>query len=150
MNTWRRTGSRCSSPKCGRQRGRSGCRRSARPPSPTISIRSCCAASSAKRLPLSPIAPAATSAQDLIASVIALCCCGAVRPVEPGDASVAALNRALLDRVGGNEEIGALALPCGTSIRVEPALLHALRDGRRPGDPVMAGWFDFLSGAVQL
>jgi hypothetical protein len=30
------------------------------------------------------------------------------------------------------------------------ALLHALRAGRRPDDPVMSGWFDFPSGVIQL
>jgi SAM-dependent methyltransferase len=94
---------------------------------------------------LSQIATADTSAQDLIASMIALCCGGAVRPVESGDVSVAALDRAILNRLGGNEEIGAFALPCGTAVRVEPALLRALRDGRRPDDPALSRWFDFIA-----
>ncbi|HKM61116.1 MAG TPA: class I SAM-dependent methyltransferase [Acidisphaera sp.] len=95
--------------------------------------------------PLSQIALADSSKQDLIAGLLALCCGGAVRPVEGGDAPVAALNRAILERAGGNEEVSALALPYGTAVRAETALLRALRDGRRPDDADLARRFDFIS-----
>ena len=89
---------------------------------------------------LSQITAAEGASQDLIASLIALCCGGDVRPVEDGDVSVAALNRLLLDHISDSDAIGYLALPCGTAVRVEAAVGRALRDGQRPDDPTLAGW----------
>lgn len=67
--------------------------------------------------------------QDVVANLMALCSAGAVRPVALEDAAVGALNAAILDRIDGNEAIGVLALACGTAVRLEPAVLRALRDG---------------------
>jgi hypothetical protein len=67
-----------------------------------------------------------------------------VRPVEGNDASVVALNRQILNRIGDTDEIGYLALPCGTAVKAEAALLRALRAGQRPDGPNLARWFDFL------
>jgi SAM-dependent methyltransferase len=93
---------------------------------------------------LSQIAAGEVASQDLIASLIALCCGGAVRPVENGDVPVAALNRLFLDHISDGDPIGYLALPCGTAVKAEAAVLRALRDGQRPDDPTHAGLFDFL------
>jgi SAM-dependent methyltransferase len=97
--------------------------------------------------PLSQIAAGEVASQDLIASLIALCCGGDVRPVEHGDFSVARLNRLFLDHIDG-EAIGYLALSCGTAVKAETAVLGALRDGQRPDDPILAAWFDFLLEGV--
>jgi SAM-dependent methyltransferase len=74
-------------------------------------------------------------------TLLTLCAAGDIMPAEPGHASVAHLNRALCDRVGGPEEIRWLALPCGTAVEVDPALLRALRDGL----PLDDGWRGFLA-----
>jgi SAM-dependent methyltransferase len=93
---------------------------------------------------LSQISAGDAGTRDLIASLLALCCGGAVRPVEGNDASVVALNRQILNRIGDTDEIGYLALPCGTAVKAEAALLRALRAGQRPDGPNLARWFDFL------
>jgi hypothetical protein len=91
------------------------------------------------------MAPAGISMQDLLANLIVLCCAGAVRPVEPRDASVAALNQVIWRRVDGPEEIDHIALPCGTAIRAEPALLRALRDGNHITDPTLSCWLNLFA-----
>lgn len=74
-------------------------------------------------------------------TLLTLCAAGDIMPAEPGHASVADLNRALCSRVDGAEEIRWLALPCGTAVGVDPALLRALRDGQ----PLDDGWRGFLA-----
>jgi SAM-dependent methyltransferase len=74
-------------------------------------------------------------------TLLTLCAAGDIMPAEPGHASVADLNRALCDRLDGPEEIRWLALPCGTAVEVDPALLRALRDGL----PLDDGWRGFLA-----
>ena len=74
-------------------------------------------------------------------TLLTLCAAGDIMPAEPGHASVADLNRALCGRVDGPEEIRWLALPCGTAVEVDPALLRALRDGQ----PVDDGWRHFFA-----
>jgi hypothetical protein len=91
------------------------------------------------------LAPGGISIQDLLANLIVLCCAGAVRPVEPRHGSVAAVNRLICRRVDGPEEIDHIALPCGTAVRAEPALLRALRDGKRITDPTLACWLDLFA-----
>jgi SAM-dependent methyltransferase len=93
---------------------------------------------------LSQILAGDAGSQDLIASVLALCCGGAVRPVESDDVPVAALNRQFLNHGRDSDEIGYVVLPCGTAVKAETALLSALRLGRRPDEPNLARWFDFL------
>ncbi|MGC1888622.1 MAG: class I SAM-dependent methyltransferase [Stellaceae bacterium] len=74
-------------------------------------------------------------------TLLTLCAAGDIVPAESGQASVAALNRALCGRVDGPEEIRWLALPCGTAVEVDPGLLRALRDGQ----PIDDGWRHFLA-----
>lgn len=74
-------------------------------------------------------------------TLLTLCAAGDIMPVECGRASVADLNRALCGRVDGPEEIRWLALPCGTAVAADPALLRALRDGQ----PLDDGWRGFLA-----
>ena len=93
---------------------------------------------------LSQIPAGDAGSQDLIASLLALCCGGAVRPVESNNLSVVALNRQILNCISDSDESGYLALPCGTAVKAEAALLRALRDRQRPDDPSLARWFDFL------
>ncbi len=83
--------------------------------------------------------------QDLVASVIALCCAGAVRPVEDEDAA-AAVNRAIGERLGGPEQINYVALRCGTAVRAKEAILRAFRDGdAAPDDAATAAWLHYLT-----
>jgi hypothetical protein len=72
-----------------------------------------------------------------------------VRPVESCDVPVAAVNRRLLNCIGENDEIGFVALPCGTAVRAEAPLWRALRNGQSPDDPGLVRWYDFLSPLVQ-
>jgi ubiquinone/menaquinone biosynthesis C-methylase UbiE len=85
------------------------------------------------------------SRQDLLANLLALCAAGVVQPVEAEDAWVNDLNRAILDRVDGLEEIAAIALPCGKLVRVEQALLRALRDRAPIEDQALAAWLDYIA-----
>jgi hypothetical protein len=72
--------------------------------------------------------------------MMALCSAGIVRPVEGRDAPVEALNRALQARLDGAEPIDALALGCGTALRLNAARLRAIRDSEIGGDPTSAAW----------
>jgi hypothetical protein len=78
-------------------------------------------------------------------TVLTLAAAGDIVPVEPGRAFVGDLNRIFCERVDGPEEIGWLALPCGTAIAVEPGLLRALRDGAAIDDDRLPGWRGFLA-----
>jgi SAM-dependent methyltransferase len=78
-------------------------------------------------------------------TVLTLCTGGDIIPVEPRDADVADLNRILCARVDGPEEIGWLALPCGTAVEADRDLLRALRDGDAIGDDRFPGWREFLA-----
>lgn len=83
--------------------------------------------------------------QDLVASVLALCCAGAVRPVEAEDASADAVNRAICERLGGPEQIDYVALCCGTAVRAKEPILRAFRDrDAAPADPTTAAWLHYL------
>jgi len=66
-------------------------------------------------------------------------------PVEPGHVPVAALNCAISRRIAGAEEIGWLALPCGTAIAADRGLLGLLRDGGQIDGERYPGWRDFLA-----
>jgi hypothetical protein len=94
---------------------------------------------------LRDLAGAGAATPDVLANALVLACAGAVRPVAPVDAPVAALNRVLCGRLGGADEVKHLALSCGTAVRVEPATIRALRDGQRPADPATARWLGFLA-----
>jgi hypothetical protein len=83
--------------------------------------------------------------RDLLANALVLCGDNVVRPVESGCVSVTPLNRALWNRLGGQEPIQILALPCGTALRIDSDLLALLRDGGAIGDDKFAGWREFLA-----
>ena len=80
----------------------------------------------------------------LLENLLTLCAADQIIPVEPGHVSVAALNRAIGRRIGGPEEIGWLALPCGTALAADRRLLGLLRDGGRIDEGRYPGWRDFL------
>lgn len=78
---------------------------------------------------------------DLLANALALCAAGDVRPAQTGRVPVATLNRALRRRVGGEEEIPALALPCGTALEIDHDLLGLMQGGPE----ARTAWHDFLA-----
>ena len=83
------------------------------------------------------------AAEDVIANAMVLCASMQIRPVESGRASVAAMNAAICQRLGGAEEILYLGLPCGTAIAIDDTLRSLLRGdtGNRDFDT----WRDFLA-----
>ncbi len=83
--------------------------------------------------------------QDLLANALVLCSAHDIRPAEPDHAPVDALNRAVLRRLDGAEEIEYLALPCGTAIRLDRALLALLRDGKPLENGEFAVWRELLA-----
>jgi SAM-dependent methyltransferase len=84
-------------------------------------------------------------AKDILANALVLAAVGAVRPVEPGATPVAALNRAIARRLNGDDAIEIVALPCGTALEVDRALVAALRDGSAPDPATFPGWREFLA-----
>jgi hypothetical protein len=66
-------------------------------------------------------------------------------PVEPGRAEVTALNQILCHRIDGPGEICWLALPCGTAVEVDRAMMRLLRDTGEVDDIRFPGWPDFLA-----
>ena len=83
-------------------------------------------------------------AKDLKA-LLTLCAAGDIMPAEPGWVPVDALNRTLCARVDGPEEIGWLALPCGTAVAADRGLLRLLRDGKQIDEVRFPGWAGFLA-----
>jgi SAM-dependent methyltransferase len=83
--------------------------------------------------------------QDLLANVLLLCAVDAVWPVESRRVSVSAVNEAIRRRLSGPEELLYLALPCGTALAIEDALLRFLRSGKRKGVGKLGDWQDFLA-----
>jgi hypothetical protein len=57
---------------------------------------------------------------------------------------VTALNDAIFRRIDGPEAIHAVALSCGTAVRLDPAMLRALRGGDVTGESVR-NWARFLA-----
>ncbi|HEY3909715.1 MAG TPA: class I SAM-dependent methyltransferase [Stellaceae bacterium] len=82
---------------------------------------------------------------ELVDTILALCAAGAAMPVEPGQASVGTLNRALWRRLDSPEEIRWLALPCGTAVEADPGLLRLLHESLEIDDERFPGWRDFLA-----
>lgn len=82
---------------------------------------------------------------EILKAVLTLCAAGDIVPVEPRSAEVSDLNRILCGRVDGPEEIGWLALPCGTAIEVDRGLMRLLRDGEQIDDAQFPGWDGFLA-----
>jgi SAM-dependent methyltransferase len=94
---------------------------------------------------LAETSPIPASVQDLATNILLLCAVGDTMPVEPGHASVETLNRAVFRRLDGPEEIGWLALPCGTAIEVDLNLMRSLRDGEEIDEDGFPGWRGFLA-----
>ncbi len=84
-------------------------------------------------------------APDLLETLLTLCAAGAAMPVGSGSEPVERLNRAIWRRLGGPEEIGWLALPCGTAIEADRDLLGLLRDSGQIDEGRYPGWSDFLA-----
>jgi hypothetical protein len=82
--------------------------------------------------------------EDLVASLMALTSAGMVRPVSSNTVPVTALNDAIFRRIDGPEAIHAVALSCGTAVRLDPAMLRALRGGDVTGESVR-NWARFLA-----
>ena len=101
--------------------------------------------SPAARAIIAGLAAGQSAGMGDLKTFLTLCAAGDIMPTEPGRASVASLNRALWGRVDGPEEIGWLALPCGTAVEVDPGLLRALRDGQSIDDRRFPGWRQFLA-----
>src|SRR5215469_498773 len=78
-------------------------------------------------------------------AVLALSAAGDIIPVERGYATMGELNRILCNRVDGPEEIRWLALPSGTAVEVDRALLALLRDTGDVNETRFPGWREFLA-----
>jgi SAM-dependent methyltransferase len=87
----------------------------------------------------------AIDAKDILANALVLAAAGVARPVEPGAAPVAALNQAIARRLDGDHAIKIMALPCGTALEVERALIASLHDGNGPDPTSFPGWREFLA-----
>jgi SAM-dependent methyltransferase len=94
---------------------------------------------------LAGLSPIPLSAQDVLENILLLCAAGDAMPVEPGRAPVEALNRAILRRLGGPDEIRAFALPCGTALELDPDLMGLLRDRCENDDARFTGWRGLLA-----
>jgi SAM-dependent methyltransferase len=88
--------------------------------------------------------PLSGGTQD-VKALLTLCAAGDIMPVGPGSVPVHALNRTLCARVDGPEEIGWLALPCGTAVAADRGLLRLLRDGKEIDEVRFPGWAGFLA-----
>ena len=94
---------------------------------------------------LADVAAASTLAeQDVLANALVLCAAGAVRPVETRRVAVDALNRSILRRLGGPEELRCFALSCGTALTLDRALLKVLRRNGSFERAGFKGWRDYL------
>jgi SAM-dependent methyltransferase len=81
---------------------------------------------------------------DVIANAMVLCASNQIRPVEPAYADVAPMNAVILRRLGGPEEIAYLALPCGTTMRINGTIRAALR-AETADSPECEAWRTFLA-----
>ena len=95
---------------------------------------------------LAELAAAAPGQQEevILANALTLCAAGVVQPVAEGVASVARVNDAIVRRLGGTDEIPALALPCGTGLRFPREVLRRLCDPLA-SDPETVAWRPFLA-----
>ena len=84
-------------------------------------------------------------ARNLLANIQVLCATRAVWPVEPGRASVAAVNRVIRQRLGGPDQIPHLALPCGTALSITDPVRQHLEGGETFEGGDSGQWRDFLS-----
>lgn len=94
---------------------------------------------------LAELAGDPAGAPELLEDGLTMCAIGDAMPVEPRRVPVDQLNRVILGRLDGAEEILWLALPCGTAVPVERALLRRLRDGAQLDDDRFPGWAGFLA-----
>ena len=81
------------------------------------------------------------ASEDVLANALILSAAGALRPVEESRIPTRNLNAAIHRRLGRSEEIRFLALPCGTALPIDDALLRQIKargttnDGNRPEWP---------------
>jgi SAM-dependent methyltransferase len=94
------------------------------------------------------LVPKGIDPEDVVASLMALTSAGMVRPVSSSAVPVTVLNDAIFRRVDGPEAIHAVALSCGTAIRLDPTILRALRGGDVVGTVAaesLKNWERFLA-----
>jgi SAM-dependent methyltransferase len=91
------------------------------------------------------LAPDPVSAEDLLVNILLLCAVGDAIPVEPGLASVEALNRVIFRRLDGPEEIRSVGLRCGTAMEFDRGLMRLLRDGKEIDEEQFPGWRRFVA-----
>jgi SAM-dependent methyltransferase len=91
------------------------------------------------------IAPHEHDADDMLSSALLLVTTGALVPIEAEPVSTASLERAILRRLGGPEEILWLPLPYGTAVAPPRALLQLRRDGKAVAKRNLADWGNFLA-----
>lgn len=87
---------------------------------------------------------AATDPQDILASALVLCATKILRPVESGRAEVARINDAIRQRLNGPEEILHLALPYGTTLKINDALRAILQEREHSEQDKVLEWQSFL------
>jgi SAM-dependent methyltransferase len=83
--------------------------------------------------------------QDVVANALTLCASGALRPVERSCNTIRNLNEAIYRRLGGSEEIRYLALPYGTALPINAALLSILKGSEPTKKDEGREWRDFLT-----
>ena len=101
------------------------------------------ALSGGPRAPREMVAPG-VGEQDVLANVLTLCAGDVARPVEGRTAPVSAVNTAILQHLDGPDELRCLALPCGTALSLDRAVLAALKGGGSVDDPKVATWLELL------
>jgi SAM-dependent methyltransferase len=84
-----------------------------------------------------------TSAQDLLANALTLCCAGLVRPVAARAVAVDRVNAALLGELDATNKETFLVTPRGAAFRSDGETLAALRNGG-PLPEALAPWGAFL------
>jgi SAM-dependent methyltransferase len=78
--------------------------------------------------------------EDVLANAMVLASAHQIWPVDPGVANVSSLNKLVLERLGGSDELRLAALACGTAIPVPARLLADLRDGRTSSKGANSTW----------
>jgi SAM-dependent methyltransferase len=93
---------------------------------------------------LTPVAMDVATAEDVLASALALAAAGMIAPVEAGRAEVANFNLAAR-RLAGSQKARQIALPCGTAISLAPELERSIRQGDATPSDELTAWRDFFT-----